>query len=450
VYDVIVRGGTVVASGRAVAADVGVRDGRITAVAVPETLGTDGRIIDARGKHVLPGLVDAHVHLRDPGFTHKEDTASGTRAAAAGGVTTVMAIPNTAPPLVTAEAFRGAARLAAETAVVDVALFAGARMGDPARVDEFTGADTVGYDLYDDPYAFGTSAWIELFSRVRAARLPLAFYLTDTALQRHVGRMLSDRGAAAVDRFADTTNSATEIAAIARIVPFAAQFEVPVVLRAVTTPGALAYIRHIRGAVPDARVTVEMCVPHLFLTREALADMGNRAVLQPPPRPRADLDALWEAARDGTVDYLATDHAPHAPREKADAVPFDGPPGIVGLETALPLLLTACAAGRLAVCDLVRLCCEQPARTYGLFPQKGAIAAGADADLVLVDLNERWRIDAGRFYSRGDRGPFDGWDVTGRPWLTMVRGRPVMSGGAVDVAPWGRLVAARPRGTPPE
>jgi len=446
-YDVVVRGGTVVTADRVTAADLGIRDGRIAAVATPETLGAGHRVIDARGKHVLPGLVDAHVHLREPGFTHKEDTASGTRAAAAGGVTTVMAIPNTDPPLVTPEALRDAARLASRAAVVDVAFFAGVCMADPARAVDAAGSGAVGYDLVDDPYACGSEAWIELLSRVRATGLPLAFYLNDAAMQGCLGRALAERGAAPADRFAGMTTGATEMAAIARIVPLAAQFDVPVVLRAVTTPAGLAFVRALRRAMPEARVTVEMCVPHLFLTRETMTETGNRALLIPPPRPRAELDALWQAVRDGAVDYLASDHAPHAHAEKSDARPFLGPPGIMGLETALPLLLTACAEGRLTLSALVRLCCEQPARTYGLFPRKGTIAPGADADLVVVDLGTRWQIDAGRFYSRGDRGPFDGREVRGRPALTMVRGRTVMSDGAVDPAPRGLVIArdAAPR-----
>ncbi|HLW60969.1 MAG TPA: dihydroorotase family protein [bacterium] len=439
-YDLIIRSGTIVTTAGFIRADLGVRDGRIAAVAVPETLGASDHIVDARGKHVLPGLVDAHAHLREPGFTYKEDVGSGTQAAAAGGVTTVMAIPNTNPPLTTPDALHAAAELASRKAVVDFAVFAGACMADPEGVTAFSDKGPIGFDLYDDPYAFGSASWVDLFCRVRRTGLPLAFYLSDKHLQDRIRGELEDQGVPAAGRFARTTTAATEVAAMARIIPLAAHFDVPVVLRAVTTPEGLAFVREVRLAYPGARVAVEMCVHHLFLTTDELAEMGNRALMLPPLRPRAELDALWRAVRGGTVDYLCTDHAPHAPEEKTEHPPFLAPPGIIGLETWLPLLLNACAGRRLTLPDVVRLCCEQPARTYGIFPRKGAITIGADADLILVNLDERWRIDGSRFYSRGDRGPFDGWVVTGRPYLTMVRGRPVMIDGAVDRSPWGRFV----------
>lgn len=439
-YDLVVRGGTVVTAAGSLKADVAVRDGRIAALAAPGSLDEAGRIIDARGKHVFPGLVDAHVHLREPGFTHKEDFCSGTQAAAAGGVTTVMAIPNTSPPLTTPEAFRAAAELASRKAVVDFAVFAGVRMADPGSISAFSGAHAIGYDLIDDPYEYGSAAWVELFTRLSATGLPVAFYLDDRVLGQHVRETLEARGLPEVDRFTRATTGATEVAAMARIIPLAALFGVPVVLRAVTTPEGLAFVRHARRAHPEARVTVEMCVHHLFLAAEDLVEMGNRALMLPPLRPRAQVETLWRAVGDGTVDYIGTDHAPHTAAEKAQP-PFLAPPGIIGLETFLPLLLTACARGRLALSDVARLCAEQPARAYGIFPRKGTIAVGGDADMVVVDLRDRWRIDGSRFYSRGDRGPFDGWEVIGRLCLTMVRGRPVMVDGVVDSTAWGRLVA---------
>jgi dihydroorotase (multifunctional complex type) len=443
-YDLLIRGARLATSAGEPQADVAVRDGRIVAIAAAGELASGQRTIEADGLHLLPGLVDPHVHLREPGFTDKEDFRSGTMAAAAGGVTTVMAIPNTNPPLTTVEAFQEAARLASEKSVVDVALFGAACIADPAPIPALARAGAIGFDMYDDPHPYGTEHWIQLVRQVEESGLPLGFYQNDSALQAYNRSELAARGASAVERFVGGVTGTAEVLGMARILPLAARFDVPVVLRSATTPEGLEFVRQMRRCYPTARIAVETCVHYLFVTVDDLASMGTRAQMMPPPRNATEVAALWRAVLDGTVTYVGTDHAPHEPTKK-DATDdlFQAPPGIIGLETLLPLLLNARAEGRLQLTDIVRLCCEQPARTYGIYPRKGAIAVGADADLVLADLTERWRIDASRFYSRGHRGPFDDWEITGRPRLTLVRGRVVMEDGVVDETAWGALITPR-------
>lgn len=444
-FDVVVTGGTVVSPSGEVPADIGIRGGSIAAIAAPGTLGGAREVIDANGLHVLPGLIDPHVHLREPGYTHKEDFRSGTMAAAAGGVTTVMAIPNTNPPLTTPEAFQSAVELAGAKATVDFAIFAGACMGNPAGIAALADSGAIGFDLYDNPFDYGLAHWIELFRQVRGTGRPLIFYAFQNALVDLNRTELDARGAPAVERFAAPTTGTAEMAGMAHIIPLAVHFGVPVVLRAVTTAQGLEFVRLMRRSYPEARCAVETCVHYLFLTLDDLRAMGTRAQMLPPLRPPSDVDALWQAVRGRLVDYIGTDHAPHAPAEKAGGDILQSPPGIIGLETLLPLMLNARAQGQLDFADVVRLCCEGPARTYGIFPRKGAIAVGADADLVLVDASERWRIDASRFYSRGDRGPFHGREISGRPRRTLVRGETVMLDGKVEANAVGRLVTPERR-----
>jgi dihydroorotase len=443
--DVLVAGGRIVTSAGEWFADIGIREGRIEIIAAPGCVGKAAETIDARGLHVLPGLVDGHVHFRDPGFTEKEDFRSGTMAAAAGGVTTTMAIPNTNPPLTTADTLRAAVEIGRRKAVVDFALFGGACIGAPDAVESLAAAGAIAYDLYDDPFAYPSAAWLELFERVQTTGLPLCFYLHDRALQNYLATQGS--GLSEVDRFSALTSGFTEVLAIARILSVARRFTVPVVLRMVTTAEGLRMTAELRRLFPELRVAVETCVHYLFLTADDFAQMGTRALMRPPLRPRSDLEALWRAAADGTTSYIATDHAPQVRREPTGTGFLNAPPGIIGLETVLPLLLNARAGGRLTLQDIARLCCDAPARIYGLYPRKGTIAVGADADLVLVDLARRWQVNGRRFYSRGDPGPFDGWELTGRPMMTLVRGRAVMVDGKVDDAARGQFVRPDPSGS---
>ncbi|MBI3966040.1 MAG: dihydroorotase family protein [Chloroflexi bacterium] len=441
-FDFILRGGAVVTSAGAGPADIGIAGGRIAALARPGELTEGHRVSDVTGALVLPGLVDAHVHLRDPGFTHKEDFRSGTMAAAAGGVTTVLAIPNTDPPITTPAALDLVLDAARTKAVVDYGFFAGLVAAEPAGIDTFAGAPILAYDLHDEPYEYGTERWIEIFTRVQATGLPVCFYVNEARLRAFHAEQLSGSELEQHERWVGSTPGALEVSCIGRVFAMAAQIPVPVVLRSVTTAAGLEHIRQLRRLLPGTPVTVETNPHYLVIAEPDLGRLGTRAHMAPPLRPADEQPSLWAAIADGTVDYIGTDHAPHAATEKAAAAGdlWRSPTGIVGLETWLPLLLTACADGRLRWTDLVRLCCERPARTYGLWPRKGAVAIGADADLVVVDPTARWQVDAARFYTRGDAGPFDGWTMVGRPVLTLSHGRVVMQDGKVDESPAGRLV----------
>jgi len=189
-YDLLIGGGTVVTAAGEWDLDLAVQHGRIAAIGSTDSLGPARQVIDAQGKHVLPGLIDSHVHFREPGFTYKEDFQSGTMAAAAGGVTTAMAIPNTNPPLTTPESFRVAVDLAKKKAVVDFAIFAGASMATPEALSLFADSGAIGFDLCDNPFEYGSAHWIELFDRVRSSCLPLCFYLSDDVLRDYGLRQL--------------------------------------------------------------------------------------------------------------------------------------------------------------------------------------------------------------------------------------------------------------------
>ncbi len=371
------------------------------------------------------------MHARDPGYTHKEDFASLTKAAAAGGVTTVMAMPNSNPPLTTSAAISYAKHALGNNNLVEVHLIAGACMDMPERIPDLAAAGAIALDVYDNAFAHGSGRWIQLFEQAAAAGLPLCFYLQDANIEARTRRQLDVTNLSELEKIARTSDGVSECMAIGRIFPMAAYFSVPVVLRMVTTGAAARLIHFMRKEFPQAKVAMEVCVHYLFLNSDALDKYGAAAHIHPPLRSSRDIDALWQAVRDGTVDYIATDHAPHAQAEK-DREPLSAcATGMIGLETLLPLLLTACAEERLTLQDIERLCCEHPARLYGLYPRKGALLPGSDADMTLVNPSETWRIDADRFYSRGAKSPFDGRNVSGRVVATIAKGKKIMEHGTL-------------------
>ncbi|WP_368233361.1 dihydroorotase family protein [Anaerotruncus rubiinfantis] len=410
--------------------NIGVKDGKIASVESGGSPASFRERIDAGGDLLLPGLIDAHVHTRDPGYPQKESLASACMAAAAGGVTTLMAMPNSNPPMTSASVVRAATHQNGRR-LINVHQVGGACAAVPVWTTPLAQSGIIALDVYDDLFAFGTQAWIRLFTQAKASGLPLCFYLMDSALEALRKADAHAAGASEAAQILYATNTETEAISVARIFPMAAYFDLPVVLRMVSTAGALEMVRRMRQLYPQARVYVEVCVHYLFLTEDALLAQGGRALIHPPLRTQRDLEALWRGLEDHTVDYIASDHAPHAPYEKESDNLSACASGMVGLETMLALLLDAHTKGKLRLSDIQRLCCKNPAKIYGLSERLGSIQAGKDADLILVDTQKEWTVRSAECYTRGAPGPFEGWSLKGKPRLTVHAGKKVMENGNV-------------------
>jgi dihydroorotase len=429
-FELIVRGGTCVTPGGRVACDVGVREGRIAALG---DLGAAHapHVIDATHLHVLPGVIDAQVHFREPGLTHKEDLATGTDAAALGGVTCVLEMPNTDPPTTTTAALDDKIARIKNRARVDIGFFVGASPGNIGELDEleqragvagvkiFMGSSTGSLLVADDETLAGV---------LSGGRRRVAVHAEDEA------RLIERRPLATeVAKHPEWRDAETALRATWRILALARRFGRPVHVLHVTTGDELGVIAECRDVA-----TCEVTPQHLtFAAPEIYERLGTRAQMNPPIRDEAHRAALWEGIRTGLIDAIATDHAPHTLDEKSRAYPAS-PSGMPGVQTMVPVMLDHVAAGRLTLERFVDLVCAGPARVWGL-ASKGRLALGYDADLTLVDLSARRTVRNADIASRCGWTPFDGMALTGWPIATVVRGRVVMRDGALVGDPIGRL-----------
>lgn len=403
--DVLVKGETIAVVGPGVSAPPG------------------ARVVDASNLLIFPGLIDPHVHLREPGGEHKEDFTSGTRAALAGGFTTVLVMPNTDPPVTGRETLSRTLDLAASKAVCDYGLFVGATADNAAEAAALD--DVVGLKLY-----MGSST-----GSLLVADLPgqIAHF------ERYPGIIaVHAEDEAAVAHFATRGQRRPPLCAalaVSRALALAERYGCRLHVCHVSTAHELALIRDAKSR--GVRVTCEVTPHHLFLTTEDEARLGSLGQMNPPLRSQQDVEALWDNL--DTIDCLATDHAPHTLAEKRSPLP---PSGVPGLETVLSLVLTAVWVVGISssLCEVARLMTEGPARTFGL-SHKGHITPGYDADLTLVDPNAEWTIGERPFHTKCGWSPFEGRKVRGRVERVFLRGQEVYNGGEILArSGYGRIV----------
>jgi len=372
-----------------------IEDGAVARVA--ETVRDEGvdRTLDADGSLVLPGAVDAHVHFREPGATHKEDWRSGSRSAAAGGVTTVVDQPNTDPPTVDGAAFDEKRELAANS-VVDHGINAGVTR------------DWTPDELFGRPVA----AFGEVFMADSTGEMGVDASFFESAVRRVGSRgELVTVHAEDSDEFLDVDLDTEDADAWSRHRP--PEAEVAAVKRAVGVadePVHFAHISHPRSVdtIEGTPHTCEVTPHHILLSRDDLDGLGTHGKMNPPLRSESARRRLFDRVADGDVDVVATDHAPHTADEKDSRID-DAPSGVPGVETVYPLLLALALDGELTLSRVAELVSEAPARILG-FDDKGAVREGSDADLVLVDETVE-EVRADRLHTRCGWTPFEGFDA---------------------------------------
>lgn len=444
--DLVLTGGTVVTGRTRYRADVAIKDGLIALIGRPNAMPAAREVVDVSGKFLLPGAIDMHVHFREPGYTHKEDWRTGTAAAAMGGTTTVFEMPNTNPPTRSVTELRQKQE-AAKKAHVDFGLY-GLLAED--NIEELAGLIAGGVNAFKCfmGNTFGnlpspsTGAMLEGFEIIAPSGLRISLHAETASIMAWRQQRLMAAG---------RNDPLAHIAARPAIVAAEA------VARAAELAewtGARVHILHISSAaelrpLADAKargveITGETCPCYLLLDTRDYARLGSVIRVNPPVREASDSEAIWKALQNGVVDMIATDHAPHTPEEKHKEIIWQADCGFPGVETQMPLMLNEVSKGRMSLEHYVRISAESPAKAFGLWPAKGRIEPGAEADIAVVDMERTETIRADALHSRGKITPFEGVSVTGIPIHTLVRGRFVQRDRKLvdETSGWGRQVTA--------
>ena len=426
-YDLIIRDGRVARTdGSTDELDVACNNGRIEQIA-PFIDANGIREIRASGHLVLPGVVDAQVHFRDPGNTHKEDLASGSRAAVRGGVTSFLEMPNTRPATIDQQALNAKLNRAANCSAANYGFFIGAT---PTNLEQINSArPACGIKIF-----MGSSTGDLLVHKdqdlekifANGSRLIAVHAEDETRLRQRTAELL-EKNVTITDLRIHTRIRDDECALLAtqRATELSRAHSRRLHILHLTSAREVKYLREYKNDF----ITVECTPNHLFLTEDDYDRMGSLVQMNPPIRTEHDLQSLWEGLHDGTIDFIATDHAPHTKEEKARPYPLS-PSGIPGVETSLPLMLTAWQSGRCSLAEVLKWMCWGPVKAYNII-RKGIIEEGYDADLTVVDIDSYHEVRDEDMFTKVGWSPFRGKHLTGWPLATVVGGAVAFENGQI-------------------
>jgi allantoinase len=444
IVDLVIKNGKIVTSHDIFEAGIGVDEGKIVAVAKDTNLPKADITLDMNGKFILPGPIDAHVHFRDPGSEHREDFETGTKAAAAGGVTTVFEMPISTPAVSSADILERRRNIVKKKAVVDFALYGGAGTHNIDNIPSIADAGAIGFKTfltkplkerekeYEGIFVTDDGSLFHLLEMVAQTKLPCSIHSENYAVINHLTKRLRKAGRKDPMAHIESRPSFVEAEAISRVITFAEATGARVHIAHMSTKEGVQLVKSAKAS--GKAITAETCPQYLTLTSELMKKMGPYAKINPPLRYKKDIEALLTGLNNGTVDIVASDHAPYTKEEKDvgwDNIwrAFAGAPQ---LETMLSLLLTKVNEGKLSLRKLTKIVSESVAKIFAVYPKKGVIQVGSDADFIVVDLKKEQKISTEKMYSKAkDITLYDGWKVKGVPTMTIVRGTLVMKDGEV-------------------
>jgi allantoinase len=440
VSQLLISGGLLVDELSVRRADLLVKDGRVQAVLPHDHHQPADNVLDATGLHLLPGIVDAHVHFNEPGRTDWEGFVTGTMAAAAGGVTTVCDMPlNCHPPTLDARALALKRSAVVDHALIDYAFWGGVVPDSVAHLPELHQAGVVGVKAFLCDSGLAEYPHLDEFSQLEAMQacadlgLLLALHAEDASETGRLGLLARAEGKQTALDWAHSRPPSTELEAVRRSLEMAAATGARLHFVHISTGAAALLIATARADGLD--VSVETCPHYLCLDESDLERLGTFGKCAPPLRSRDEVEELWRAVLDGAFDWIASDHSPCPPSMKETDDIWAAWGGLGGVQTCMPALLTEAVHARgVSLSRLVSLTAGNPARRLGLYPRKGVLEPGSDADIALVDVHRTWTLRQEDLRTRWPINPFVGRTFTGQVRATLVRGTVVWQDGAPCVA----------------
>lgn len=445
--DLVVKNGILVTHEREMSGiGVAAKNGKVVAIARDEDLPDAEQVVDANGNYILPGVIDGHVHFREPGMEYKEDLQTGTLAAVMGGVTMCIDMPNTKPPTANPEIVELKHRRTEETAYCDMGQIGLLVQENLDQLVPMRDAGVVGYKCFlgetiGNIPAPDDGLMVEAMGIIASTGLRIGFHAENNQIMQHLIRKMKASGRTDARAHLETRPVLAELESIQRLALFGQHTGCKVHVYHLSSADGADLISEWRQKGVD--ITTETGAHYCFLDNSEYERQGSVVRMNPPVRGRAEHgDRLVESLVNGKVTMIATDHSPHTKEEKLNDDIWKAISGFVGVETSIAMFLTeAVNQGRMTLPQYVKVSSYNPARTWSVYPQKGVLEVGSDADITVVDLNKTGVIDAEKLHSKNRVSPFNGWKVKGMPTATIVRGRLVMQDGKLlGESGWGKAV----------
>lgn len=445
INDLNIIDGVIVTSERIIKAGIGIKDGKIVSISKEEDLFPAREVLSVKDCIIMPGMIDSHVHIREPGFNHREDFQTGTAAAAAGGVTTIAEMPVSRPPTSDIDTLLMRIKLANKKSYIDFSFYAGAGTSNIEKIEDLAKCGVVGFKTFLMPppegreqefYGLCSSNWgsfRKILGVIKKTGLFLAIHAEDNEIIDKETKRIKNFGGEDLEAFSHSRPPISEIQAIRNVIESQKLVNTKISICHVSTPESIEIIKKAKEKGLD--IHAETCPQYLFLNEEKARKFGSFARVKPPIRKESLRKKLWSQFRNGLVDIISSDHAPYLPseKEKSGNNIWLAPDGIPGLELSLPLLLNKVSDNEITYHDIVKYFSENPAKLLGLYPVKGSLEIGTDADLAIIKPDVKSKISLNDLWSKSKESAkvYENWALSHKIIYTICRGKIVFDKGKI-------------------